>query len=481
MKHLRPNVLLALVVALIAIASGCRVGPNYQRPSAPAPPSFKEEPPAGWKQAQPQEAADRGKWWEIYSDAELSRLEDLVSLSNQNVKIFEAQYREARDSVIIARSNLFPTVSVSPGVTSARSSATLSQSSLVNFVAGTRTTYTLPLDVSYQADVWGSVRRSITAARASAQLSAADLANARLTYQAQLAQFYFQLRGLDAQEELLKQTVAAYQQNVDLTKVRAEAGVVAESDVLQAQTQLSSAQSQLVDIGVARAQYEHAVAVLTGAPPSNLTLQPVPLTAVPPRVPVAVPTALLERRPDIAAAERQAAAANEQIGIAKAAYFPTLTLSATAGFETTSPGSWLTWPSRFWTAGPQLAELLFNGGKRRAQIDLESAAYDAAAASYRQTVLTAFQQVEDDLAALRVLEQEAQSQEQAVRDAQATLDISMEQYKAGTANYLQVIVAQAALFQNQSAAINVQTRRMVASVLLIEALGGGWDTSQLPR
>ena len=465
----------------VLLATGCTVGPNYKRPSSPTPPSFKEMPPAGWKTAQPSEATDRGKWWEIYNDAELARLEEQVNISNQNIKVVEAQYRQARDSVVIARSGLFPTLSVSPGVTNARSSATLSQQNLVNFVAGSRTEYTLPVQASYTVDLWGSIRRGVTAARANAQFSAAQLANARLTFESQLAQFYFQLRGLDAQEALLKRTVAAYQQNLDLTKARAEAGVVAQSDVLQAQTQLANAQAELVDIGVLRAQYEHAVAVLTGVPPANLTLAAAPLNILPPPVPVALPSALLERRPDIAQAERQAAAANEQIGIAKAAYYPALTLSATAGFQSTSPGNWLTWPSRFWTAGPQLAELLFNGGRRRAQVDLEQAAYDATAANYRQTVLTAFQQVEDDLSTLRVLEQEAAAQQEAVRDAAETLDIIMEQYKAGTANYLQVVVAQATLFQNERNEIDVQTRRMVASVALVEALGGGWDTSQLPR
>jgi NodT family efflux transporter outer membrane factor (OMF) lipoprotein len=474
------NTSIVLLLALLLL-SGCAVGPNYHRPSAPTAPTFKEAPPEGWKSAQPSEAVDRGKWWDIYNDPELARLEEQVSISNQNIKVFEAQYRQARDAIRISRAGLFPTVSATPSITTARSSATLSQRNLVNFISGSRTEYSLPLDASYTVDLWGSIRRSITAARATAQVSAADLANARLTYESQLAQFYFQLRGLDSQEDLLKRTVAAYQQNLDLTKIRAEVGVVAESDVLQARTQLSTAQAELVDVGVQRTQFEHAIAVLTGVPPAQLTLAASLLTAVPPPVPVALPSELLERRPDIASAERQAAAANEQIGIAKAAYFPTLSLSATAGFQTTSPGSLFTWPSRFWTAGPQLAQLIFDGGRRRAQVDLEQAAYDATAATYRQTVLTAFQQVEDNLSALRILEQEAKAQEQAVRDAAETLDITMDQYKAGTANYLQVVVAQASLFQNQQTAIDVQTRRMVASVALVEALGGGWNTFQLPR
>lgn len=472
---------LTLLFAAGLLTTGCTVGPRYHRPSTQVTPSFREEPPPGWKLAQPSEAINRGKWWEIYSDPQLNQFEELVNVSNQNIQVAVAQFREARDTVRIVRSSLFPTVSVAPEVSNARSSATLSQRSLVNFISGSRNQYSLPFDVSYQADVFGSIRSNVSAARANAQLSAADLENVRLASHAQLAQFYFELRGLDAQADLLQRTVTMYQQYLDLTRARFEVGVASQADVLQAQTQLSTTQAQMVDVGVGRAQFEHAVAVLIGKPPAQVAIAATPLRALPPPIPAGIPSELLERRPDIAAAERQAASANAEIGVARAAFFPALTFSATAGLQSTSVSDWFTWPSRFWTAGPQLAEVLFSGGRRHAQLDFQRAAYDATAASYRQVTLNAFQQVEDNLAALRILEQESAAEEQAVRNAQQTLDIVTEQYKAGVANYLQVITAQATLLQNERTAVDVLTRRMTASVLLIEALGGGWNMSQLPH
>jgi NodT family efflux transporter outer membrane factor (OMF) lipoprotein len=480
MKKPLSTLCLLAVAAGAMFATGC-LAPRYHRPSLTVPPAFKEAPPPGWTEAQPNEAVSRGKWWEIYGDAGLNQLEDQLNISNQNILAAIAQYRQARDTVRIARSSFFPTVSAAPGVTNSRSSSTLSQQNLVNFISGTRTNYSLPFDVSYQADVFGAVRNNVAAARASAQASAADLEIVRLTNQAELAQFYFELHGLDSQQDLLQRTVQAYQQYLELTRARFQAGVAAESDVLQAQTQLATAQAQLIDVGVSRTQFEHAIAVLAGKAPAAVSLPATPLNLAPPPLPVGIPSTLLERRPDIARAERQAAAANAQIGVAAAGFFPALTLTATAGFQSDSPATWLTWPSRFWTLGPQLAETLFSGGKRRATLDFQRAAYDAAAANYRQVTLTAFQQVEDDLAALRILKQESAAEDEAVRDAQQTLDIVTEQYKAGTANYLQVITAQATLLQNQRAAIDVLTRRMTSDVLLIEALGGGWNTSQLPH
>jgi NodT family efflux transporter outer membrane factor (OMF) lipoprotein len=470
-----------LLAAAGLLATGCTVGPHYRAPATQVTPSFREEPPPGWKLAQPNEAISRGKWWEIYNDPELNQFEELVNVSNQNIQVAVAQYREARDTVRIVRSSLFPTVSAAPEISNARSSATLNQRTLVNFISGSRTLYSLPFDVSYQADVFGGIRSNVSAARATAQLSAADLENIRLASHAQLATFYFEMRGLDAQADLLQRTVTMYQQYLELTRARFEVGVASQADVLQAQTQLSTTQAQLVDVGVGRAQFEHAIAVLMGKPPAQVAIAAVPLKVLPPPMPAGIPSELLERRPDIAAAERQAASANEQIGVARAAFFPALTFTATAGLESTSISDWFTWPSRFWTAGPQLAQVLFSGGRRHAQLDFQRAAYDAAAASYRQETLTAFQQVEDNLAALRILEQESAAEEQAVRNAQETLDIVTEQYKAGTANYLQVITAQATLLQNERTAVDVLTRRMTASVLLIEALGGGWNVSQLPH
>jgi NodT family efflux transporter outer membrane factor (OMF) lipoprotein len=470
---------LAVLAGLTMLAGGCAVGPNYRRPTAPTPQVFKEPPPEGWKQAQPNAEAIRGKWWEIYNDPQLNALEEQVNISNQNVLAALAQYREARDAVRIARSSLFPTVGVSPAVTNQRSSATLSKNA-TGVSPGSTTIYDLPFDLSYQADVWGSIRRNLRGSYASAQVSAADLENARLSFQAELAQFYFQLHGLDGDADLLQRTVKAYEEYLQLTKDRFELGVASGADVAQAKTQLDTTRAQLIDIGVQRDQLEHAIAILIGKPPAELSIPPMVLKILPPPVPIGVPSALLERRPDIAASERQVAAANEQIGIAKAAFFPSLLLSASGGFETTTFSQWLTWPSRFWAVGPQLAETLFEGGKRHAQLDLQRAAYDATVANYRQTVLTAFQQVEDNLAALRILEQEAAAEDAAVADAQELLAISTDQYKAGIATYLQVIVAQAVTLQDQRAAVDILTRRMTASVLLIEALGGGWDASQLP-
>jgi len=477
-RSLRLFLVFVLAGGLILVG-GCTVGPNYRRPAAPAPQVFKEPPPEGWKQAQPNAGAIRGKWWEIYNDPQLNALEEQVNISNQNVLAAAAQYREARDAVRIARSSLFPTVGMSTSLTSQRLSSTLG-ANVVAGNSGATTLYDLSADLSYQVDVWGSIRRNLRGSYASAQVSAADLENARLAFQAELAEFYFQLHGLDGDADLLQRTVRAYEEYLQLTKDRFELGVASGADLALAKTQVDTTRAQLIDVGVQRAQFEHAIAILIGKPPAEVSIPLMVLKTPPPPVPIGVPSALLERRPDIAAAERQVAAANEQIGIAKAAFFPSLLLSATGGFESTSSSQWLTWPSRFWAVGPQLAETLFEGGKRRAQLDLQRAAYDVTVANYRQTVLTAFQQVEDSLAALRILEQEAAAEDAAVANAQESLSISTDQYKSGITTYLQVIIAQAVALQNERAAVDILTRRMTASVLLIEALGGGWDASQLP-
>jgi NodT family efflux transporter outer membrane factor (OMF) lipoprotein len=432
-----------------------------------------------WKQAQPSDALARGKWWEIYNDPELNALEEQVSISNQNLLAAEAQFREAKFAVRIARANLYPTVSAAPSIVNARSSVTGTPGNQA-FVPSSRTTYDLPVDVSYQADIWGSIRRSVRASAETAQASGALWENARLSYQAELAQDYFELRGTDGEKELLETTVKSYQDYLKLTQDRFDSGVASGSDVAQAQTQLNTARAQLIDYDVARAQFEHAVAVLAGKPPAELSITQRPIKITPPPVPVGLPSTLLERRPDIAASERQMASANEQIGIAKAAYYPTLTISGSAGVESSQFLKWISWPSRFWSVGPQLAETLYDAGRRRATLNQSIAAYDATVANYRQAVLTAFQQVEDNLAALRVLEKEAQAEDDAVKAAQNSLDISTYQYKAGTVNYLTVITEQAILLQDEEQAVSILTRRMSASVLLIEALGGGWDASRLP-
>jgi NodT family efflux transporter outer membrane factor (OMF) lipoprotein len=474
-------------LSVMALFSGaCMVGPKYQRPNAPAPPAYKEPPTDNsaelnqWKPAQPNEAAVRGKWWEVYNDPQLNALEEQVAISNQNVLAAEAQFREARDAVRIARAALFPTISTAPTYTASRTSSTLFNFQAGNLTSGVRTTYDLPADLSYQADVWGSIRRSLQAGVATAQASAAQVESARLSFQAELAQDYFSLHGTDGDEELLRRTVKSYEDYLQLTRDRFNSGVASGSDVAQAQTQLSTARAQLIDYGVARAQFEHAIATLTGKPAAALSIPYSPIKITPPPVPIGVPSALLERRPDIAAAERQMVFANQQIGIAKSAYYPALTLTAAVGLESGSFAKWFSWPSRIWSVGPQVAETIFEAGRRHAQVQQAQAAYDATVANYRQTTLAAFQQVEDNLAALRVLENEANAEAEAVKAAQNALDISTYQYKAGTVSYLTVITEQAILLQDEVQAVNIHTRRMTSSVLLIEALGGGWNASTLP-
>jgi NodT family efflux transporter outer membrane factor (OMF) lipoprotein len=455
---------------LLLLANACMVGPKYQRPAAPAPVAFKEAPPAGWKEAQPNDGALRGKWWEIYHDPRLNALEEQVAISNQNVLAAAAQFQAAKASVRVARAGEFPTVTAAPSATGSGTGG-----------SGAKGLYTLPIElVAYQVDIWGAIRRGVAANSAVAQASAAQLENARLLYQAELASDYFQIQGLDASLQVLDTTVKSYEQYVQLTQDRFDGGVASKGDVALAQTQLETARAQLVDLGVQRAQFEHAIAVLTGKPPSDLSIPAIPNQAPPPVSTIGIPSALLERRPDVAAAERQVAFANEQIGIATAALYPSLTISAAAGLQSSVVGDLFTWPSRFWSVGPQLAQTLFDTGRRRAQIRVTQATYDATAADYRQTVLTALQQVEDSLAQLRILAEEALITDRAVTAAQQSLEISTIQYRGGLANYLQVITAQTTALQNQRTAVDLLTRRMVASVSLIQALGGGWDASQLP-
>ena len=472
---MRQQLRIAPMAALAILTAGCLKVPEYQRPAAPAPQSYKEDPPEGWKEAQPSDGALRGKWWEIFGDPALNALEEQVSISNQNVLQAEAQFREAKAAVRVARAALFPLVSGSPSVTGSQASSRLlaQPSSPVG-------TYAIPVSASYTADVWGSIHRSIAASANTAQSTAALLENARLLYQSELAMDYFQLHGLDGDAALLQQTAQSYQEYLSLTRVRYAGGVASDSDVAQAETQLYTTQAQLIDVQVQRSQAEHAMAILIGKPPADLSIPHTPIQSAPPPIPVGLPSALLERRPDIAGAERQAAAANQQIGIAKAAFYPALTFAASAGLQSTSFINLITWPSRFWTIGPQLAQILFDAGKRNAQLDQAQAGYDATAAAYRQTVLTAFQQVEDNLAALRVLADEAAVLAQAVKSARRSVTVSTAQYKAGIASYLQVITVQSIALQDERSAVDVQTRRMTASVLLIEALGGGWDVSKLP-
>jgi len=470
------NLSLAAIAGLLLFSSGCIKGPQYVRPSASVPRSFKEAPPEGWKEAQPSDGALRGKWWEIFGDPALNALQEQVGISNQNVLEVEAQFREAKAAARVARSALFPLVTASASATGSQAS-----SRLLGGAPGVPVgTYTIPVDASYTADVWGSIHRSVAASVGTAQATAAQLESARLLYTAELAGDFFQVHGIDADAALLQQTLESYQEYLVLTRNRYAGGVASDSDVAQAETQLYTTQAQLTDLEVQRTQLEHAIAILIGKPPAEFAIPRAPIQVPPPRIPVTLPSALLERRPDIAQAERQAAVANEQIGIAQAAFYPALSFSAAAGVESISFLNFITWPSRFWTVGPQLAQILFDAGKRKAQVEEYQAAYDATAANYRQTVLTAFQQVEDNLAALRTLAVESAVLDRAVSAAQRSLAVSTAQYKAGTASYLQVITAQTYALQDEKSAVDVQTRRMTASVLLIEALGGSWNASSLP-
>ncbi len=474
-NFLLPSFSVAVLFASF-FSEACLKLPPYQKPAAAVPAAFKEAPPEGWKNAQPADGTLRGKWWEIFNDPALNSLEEQVNLSNQNLLAAEAQFRAAKTAVLAARSALSPTVTSSPSVIGSDSSARVRREPS----SGPVGTYTLPVEASYTADFWGSIHRTVASSAALAQASGALLENARLLYQTELASDYFQLHGLDGDIQLLNQTAGSYKEYLTLTRNRFQGGVASDSDVAQAETQLYTTQAQLADLGVARAQFEHAIAILIGKPPAELTIPPMTLTAAPPPIPMAVPSVLLERRPDIAESERQVASANEQIGIAKAAFYPTLSLAVTGGLQTTSLINWLTLPSRFWSIGPTLAQTLFDAGKRRAQVQSAEAQYDATAANYRQTVLTAFQQVEDNLAALRILESEAGVLDQAVKSAQRSLTVSTDQYKGGIVNYLQVITTQTIAVQDEKSAVDLLTRRMTATVQLIQALGGGWNLSQLP-
>jgi NodT family efflux transporter outer membrane factor (OMF) lipoprotein len=472
-----PNFPATALFTLLLASAACMVGPQYKKPSAAAPPAFKEQPPvnfkeaeaAGWKQSQPGDAYSKGRWWELYDDAALNALEEQVSVSNQNVLQAEAQYQQARAAVSVARAALSPTMTTTPAIATGSSKT-----------SGGGTSFNLPFNVAWEPDLWGNIRRGVTASTAAAQSLAANLGNARLLYQAELAQDYFGLHGNDGEAELLTRTEASYEEYLKLTRNRFTAGIASDLDIAQAESQLYAVQQQLMDLGVQRAAFEHAIAILIGKAPADLTIPPVTLHTPPPPVPLGVPSELLERRPDIAGAERQVAAANEQIGIAIAAFYPTLSLTGSAGLESSSLAKWFTWPSRFWSVGPQLAETLFDAGRRRGVVAEQRAAYDATVAAYRETVLTAMQQVEDNLAALRILAGEADKAQQTVQAANRALDISTAQYRSGTAGYLTVIVSQATLLSADVTAVTLLTRRLTASVLLIEALGGGWNASQLP-
>jgi len=464
----------ASLITLLLLA-GCTVGPDYQRPDAPTGAGFKEAAaaPPGWKLGTPGDGIPKGAWWSIYHDPVLDGLEGQVALSNQNIKSFEAQYRAAEAIVDEARSQEYPTAGVSAGVTRSRGGTGATGT------GGAHTQYSAEGTATWDLDLWGRIRRQVESDQASAAVSAADLANATLSAQETLATDYFQLRGQDALTQLLADTVKADQEALRITQNQYDAGTAAPSDVATAQTQLASAQAQLIAAGVTRQQFEHAIAVLTGVPPSALTLPPGPLATDVPVAPPGLPSALLERRPDIAAAERTMAEQNALIGVAVAAYYPDISLSADYGFEGNPIGKLFRAANRIWSLGASASETLFDGGERSAAIRQAQATYDGSVATYRQTVLTAFQQVEDELSDLRILQQQAGAETEAVRAGQHALDIALNEYRAGTVDYTTVVTAQTALLGNQQAALTVQQNRLVASATLVAALGGGWTSEDL--
>lgn len=466
-------------LAACVLLNGCTVGPNYVRPSTPVPNTDTYKEVGNWQPAAPADVTPRGSWWEVFQDATLNGLEDKIAVSNQNLKAAEAQYTQARAAVRFFRAGNFPVVSAQASaqrVQQSQNKALFSQGKEVV----TYNDYQLPLDVSYEPYIWGQVRRQVESARAQAQASAADLATVNLSLNAELAMDYFELRGLDAEEQLLNNTVDAFQRSLQLTQDRFKGGLSSAVDVAQAQTQLETTRAQAIDVRIQRAAFEHAIAVLVGQPPSSFSLAFSPLAVPPPMIPPGLPSQLLERRPDIAAAERRVDAANAQIGVAKSAYYPDITLSASGGFETAAIGTLLSGPSALWAIGASAFGTIFEGGRRHAVTTEAQAAYEQTVATYRQTVLGAFQDVEDNLAAQRILQQEAVTQDGAVAAAQHSLQLSLNRYKGGVASYLEVTTAQSLALSDERAAADILTRRMVAGVLLIKALGGGWNTSSLP-
>jgi len=489
-------------VALLFILPGCVVGPKYHPPAPQAPASAYKESPTNsqdngdWTVSQPADAKLRGKWWEIFNDPELNALEEQLDINNQNIKQYFENYMEARAIVREARSQYFPTLTAVPAVTRSRTSANVGAGGLATTTVttsgtGTTTTptattqlqsslYTLPLEASWEPDLWGKVRNAVRQAQYAAQVSAAELENERLTEQASLAQYFFEIRGQDKLQQIFDETVAADQKAYDLTRSLYETGIDDEISVVEAETTLRNAQAGATNVGIARAQYEHAIAVLIGKAATNFSIPAKPMTVAPPPIPVGVPSELLERRPDVAAAERTMAEANASIGIAYAAYYPNLTLTAEGGFESSVFHRWFTWPSRFWSVGSSLSETLFDAGLRRATVQQYVATYNADLAAYRQTVLSAFQQVEDGLAEVRILSKEIQQEQQAVDSAQVFLKLEQARYETGVDPYIDVLIAQTTVLSDQQTLNNLQVQQMTYAVALVEALGGGWDRSQLP-
>ncbi|MFL1514433.1 RND transporter [Pseudomonas prosekii] len=461
---------LALCVSLL---SACAVGPDYQRPQTAEIAQYKEA--EGWRQANPSDSLARGAWWELYGDQQLNGLVDQLNNANQTVAQAEARYRQSQALVKSARAAFYPTVDLSAGKTRSSQGAGSSSSSLSSSASGIRDTYSTELGVSWEADIWGKLRRGLEADQATAQASFADLAAMRLSQQSEMVQNYLQLRVIDQQKRLLESTVAAYQRSLQMTQNQYRAGVSGRDAVAQAQTQLKSTQADLVDLIWQRAQFENAIAVLIGLPPAEFNLaesQDIPKL---PQIPLSLPSQLLERRPDIASAERSVIAANANIGVAKAAYYPDLSLSLSGGYSSSTSSNLVSLPNRFWSVGPKLTLPLFDGGARSAEVDRNEALYDETVATYRQTVLDGFREVENYLIQLKVYEQEASVRQEALDAARDSLRLTENQYKAGLIAYLDVVVVQATALNNEQSVLNVLQSRLLASVQLIAALGGGWD------
>ena len=475
--YLERPLLRCAVGGLLFLLCGCAVGPRYAKPTATAPPSYKEVPP-DWKTAAPSDQIARGKWWEIFQDPQLNALEEQVNVSNENLKAAEAQFRQARALVRFNRAAYYPTVTA--GASAEREHLSTHRPLVPASTRTNGTDLVLPVDVSYEADVFGRVRHTVEAARADAQASAADLETVRLSLHAELAFDYFEMRTLDAEEQLLKSNVTSFERALELTQNRYKGGVSSAVDVAQAQTQLENTRTQAIDVMIQRSQNEHAIAALIGQPASTFTAAAAAWNSPPPEIPPGLPSELLERRPDIAAAERRVAAANAQVGVARAAYFPIFTLTGAGGFESTAITTLIQGPSGFLTAGAAAAVTAFDGGRRRAVTEQARAGYDESVANYRQTVLTAFQEVEDYLSALRILNDEAMAQQAAVAAAEHSLELSSNRYKGGVVSYLEVTTAQSTALADERAAVDILRRRMTASVSLIKALGGGWNSAGLP-
>jgi NodT family efflux transporter outer membrane factor (OMF) lipoprotein len=466
-------------VALSAVAlAGCTVGPKYVRPAVDTPVAYKETGDE-WKVAAPSDAVAKGAWWEIYQDPQLNALEDQLAAANQSLRAAQDQFAAARAVVRTYRAGFYPSASVSPSIAGVGQSQ--NKAIYANSGHQTYSDYQIPFDVAYEPDLWGRVRQTVAGARAQAQASAADLANVALSMHAELAIDYFDLRSMDSQRQLLDSTVSSYTEALKLTQSRYDGGLASGVDVAQAQTQLETTRAQSQDVGVQRAADEHAIALLVGRPASDFHIDPLPLTTPPPAIPPGLPSDLLERRPDVAANERIVAAENAQVGVARAAYFPNVLISATGGFDSGKITTLLQGPAGFWSLAGSAAETIFDGGARHAAVEASRDNYNVSVDNYRQTVLTAVQEVENNLSALRILEQEAKTEQDAVTAAQHSLALSESRYRGGVANYLEVTTAQSAALVDERTAVDILSRRIAASVLLIKALGGGWDASQIPQ